>query len=273
MSGEHSSWAEGDPRSAAFLTEIATRFEKGQGGTRNGYEEDPHYLSDEVVNDILAIDDASPSADQLFNLDPQLHFDFDNHDNDEDEDDDNDDDDRKAAVRAAMMAVPRQHSPRDGEENSLSVKEEDTDQDEEHDDEDAEEEHEEQEEAHRDSSLDSSCSPSESLELMRDKPGVAGLAIQGQNSTESPVFVNPKQYERIMKRRLARARLEEMGRLSRERKPYLHESRHKHAVRRPRGPRGRFLTKEELAERTVKLEDADGGDEEEGLDDSSIPVD
>jgi len=91
--------------------------------------------------------------------------------------------------------------------------------------------------------------PNTSELVMRDKPGVAGLPICGLNSTERPVLVNPKQYERIMKRRVARARLEEMGRLSRERQPYLHESRHKHAVRRPRGPRGRFLTKEELADR------------------------
>ncbi|KNZ59987.1 hypothetical protein VP01_1631g4 [Puccinia sorghi] len=58
--------------------------------------------------------------------------------------------------------------------------------------------------------------PNTSELVMRDKPGVAGLPIRGLNSTERPVLVNPKQYERIMKRRVARARLEEMGRLSRE---------------------------------------------------------
>ncbi|KAL1916700.1 uncharacterized protein VTP21DRAFT_5404 [Calcarisporiella thermophila] len=61
-----------------------------------------------------------------------------------------------------------------------------------------------------------------------------------------PLYVNAKQYHRILKRREARAKLEIEKKLQR-RKKYQHESRHKHAMRRPRGPGGRFLSSQEIA--------------------------
>lgn len=80
---------------------------------------------------------------------------------------------------------------------------------------------------------------------------------------ESPLYVNAKQFHRILKRRVARQRLEEALRLtSKGRKPYLHESRHNHAMRRPRGPGGRFLTADEVAEiERKKAGGVDGGNE------------
>lgn len=81
------------------------------------------------------------------------------------------------------------------------------------------------------------------------------IAMPGETG-EEPLYVNAKQYHRILKRRQARAKLEALGRIPKERQKYLYESRHRHACNRQRGTGGIFVNQpgDELQDNTTNTQ-------------------
>uniref|UniRef100_A0A6B2LKY3 Nuclear transcription factor Y subunit n=1 Tax=Arcella intermedia TaxID=1963864 RepID=A0A6B2LKY3_9EUKA len=96
---------------------------------------------------------------------------------------------------------------------------------------------------------------------------VSGVVLP-QGLPVEPLFVNAKQYHRILKRREQRAKLEADNKLLKNRKRYLHESRHNHAMRRRRAKSGRFMTKLEIE--AIRAHEANGITLPDPIDDAQL---
>jgi len=106
------------------------------------------------------------------------------------------------------------------------------------------------------------------INLPTQSPGQQ-IAMPGETG-EEPLYVNAKQYHRILKRRQARAKLEALGRIPKERQKYLYESRHRHALNRQRGSGGVFVNHGKDDE--IQKGHHSNGDHHHRLDQLHIPI-
>lgn len=97
-------------------------------------------------------------------------------------------------------------------------------------------------------------------------PYSTGMVFTAPEATvidDQPTYVNPKQYARILKRREIRKKQTgtDVTSYTPRKRSYMHESRHKHAMQRRRGPGGRFLSKQEREDisKQQRQEEQDGG--------------
>ena len=85
------------------------------------------------------------------------------------------------------------------------------------------------------------------------------------------IYINGKQYHRIMKRREVRKKIKESLQINKNKvdknKKYHHESRHRHAMNRERGKGGRFVSKKKLEMENKNKNDSNEDKENEENDD------
>ncbi|XP_044507839.1 nuclear transcription factor Y subunit A-10-like [Mangifera indica] len=95
-------------------------------------------------------------------------------------------------------------------------------------------------------------------------PQISGRIMLPLNlsSDDGPIYVNAKQYHGIIRRRKSRAKAVLENKMASRRKPYMHHSRHLHAIRRPRGCGGRFLNTKDLRKQNGRTEEKKGGEEQ-----------